>query len=68
MNLKRIKCFLTGGHRYRDMNMMTIHDTTGYHFINHCEKCGKVYATFLPEMTLTRQIERDLELFRKGRF
>ena len=34
MKWKRIKCFLTGGHRLYDKNLQTIHDTNGYHFIN----------------------------------
>ena len=35
MKWKRIKCFLTGGHRLYDKNLQTIHDTNGYHFINY---------------------------------
>lgn len=38
MKWKRIKCFLTGGHRMYDKNLQTIHDTNGYHFINYCVK------------------------------
>lgn len=30
MKWKRIKCFLTGGHRLYDKNLQTIHDTNGY--------------------------------------
>ena len=40
MKWKRIKCFLTGGHRLYDKNLQTIHDTNGYHFINYCVKCS----------------------------
>lgn len=45
---KKILCWLTGGHRYADMNLTSVsmpeHDATC--FINHCVKCGKrnVYA------------------------
>lgn len=38
MKWKRIKCFLTGGHRLYDKNLQTIHDTNGYHFINYSLK------------------------------
>ena len=47
MKWKRIKCFLTGGHRLYDKNLQTIHDTNGYHFINYCVKCGKVFAALI---------------------
>lgn len=40
MKWKRIKCFLTGGHRLYDKNLQTIHDTNGYHFINYCVHGG----------------------------
>lgn len=66
MKLKRIKCFLTGGHRYSDSNLQVIHDTTGYHFVNHCVKCGKVCAAFMSEGTMQRQIEKDRAMFGKG--
>lgn len=52
MKWKRIKCFLTGGHRLYDKNLQTIHDTNGYHFINYCVKCGKVFAAFMAEAEL----------------
>lgn len=29
MKWKRIKCFLTGGHRLYDKNLQIIHDTNG---------------------------------------
>lgn len=67
MKLKRIKCFLTGGHRYSDSNLQVIHDTTGYHFVNHCVKCGKVYAAFMLERAMQRQIEKDRAVFGKER-
>lgn len=35
MKWKRIKCFLTGGHRLYDKNLQTIHDTNGYHLIDN---------------------------------
>ena len=55
MKWKRIKCFLTGGHRLYDKNLQTIHDTNGYHFINYCVKCGKVFAAFMAEAELNGQ-------------
>jgi hypothetical protein len=65
MKWKRIKCFLTGGHRLYDKNLQTIHDTNGYHFINYCVKCGKVFAAFMAEAELNGLIDRDIEQFRK---
>lgn len=67
MKLRRIKCFLTGGHRYSDSNLQVIHDTTGYHFVNHCVKCGKVNAAFMSEKTMQRHIEEDCAVFGKER-
>lgn len=67
MKWKRIKCFLTGGHRLYDKNLQTIHDTNGYHFINYCVKCGKVFAAFMAEAELNGLIDRDIEQFRKER-
>lgn len=67
MKWKRIKCFLTGGHRLYDKNLQTIHDTSGYHFINYCVKCGKVFAAFMAEAELNGLIDRDIEQFRKER-
>lgn len=67
MKWKRIKCFLTGGHHLYDKNLQTIHDTNGYHFINYCVKCGKVFAAFMAEAELNGLIERDIEQFRKER-
>lgn len=57
MKWKRIKCFLTGGHRLYDKNLQTIHDTNGYHFINYCVKCGKVFAAFMAEAELNGLID-----------
>lgn len=67
MKWKRIKCFLTGGHRLYDKNLQTIHDTNGYHFINYCMKCGKVFAAFMAKAELNGLIDRDIEQFRKER-
>ena len=43
MKWKRIKCFLTGGHRLYDKNLQTIHDTNGYHFINYRSTTGTMW-------------------------
>lgn len=67
MKWKRIKCFLTGGHCLYDKNLQTIHDINGYHFINYCVKCGKVFAAFMAEAELNGLIDRDIEQFRKER-
>ena len=58
MKWKRIKCFLTGGHRLYDKNLQTIYDTNGYHFINYCVKCGKVFAAFMAEAELNGLIDQ----------
>jgi hypothetical protein len=47
MKWKRIKCFLTGGHRLYDKNLQTIHDTNGYHFINYWDGVESVVAEAL---------------------
>lgn len=54
-------------YRLYDKNLQTIHDTNGYHFINYCVKCGKVFAAFMAEAELNSLIDRDIEQFRKER-
>lgn len=41
--IKKVFCFLTGGHRYKDENMKVteIKKGTEYIFENYCCKCGK---------------------------
>ena len=40
-------CWLTGGHRYKDNNIMihTDHETDEAIFTNYCIKCGKKVET-----------------------
>ena len=48
--MNRIKCFLTGGHRYEDSNLRASSDEfkNTITFTNGCVKCGKSYEVQLP--------------------
>lgn len=45
MNIKRIKCFLTGGCKFRDATMLKCNDKTKTVTVTEtCCKCGKQYS------------------------
>lgn len=48
--MNRLCCFLTGGHRYSDLNLQ-VYDSLSHKvvFINTCDKCGKKYEVELDE-------------------
>ena len=48
--MNRVKCFLTGGHRYEDSNLRASSDEfkNTITFTNGCVKCGKSYEVQLP--------------------
>ena len=47
--MNRLKCFLSGGHRYSDANLISYKDERkgAYVFCNFCVKCGKPYLVFV---------------------
>lgn len=44
--MNKLKCFLTGGHRYSDANTISVTNEGEdvYVFYNYCLKCGKPYT------------------------
>ena len=62
--MNKYLCFLTGGHRYRDTNMITSQGSRVglVRLTNHCVKCGKVCSF---ELNVLYHIEKDLKE-RKG--
>ena len=59
---KRIKCFLSGGHRYADINMLMLKDPykPQYIFTNNCVKCGKAITVRVSKKALDSILEADL--------
>ena len=67
MKWKRIKCFLTGGHRLYDKNLQTIHDTNGYHFINYSQGMSSVsQATLALLLALDLVHAKDITIVGRG--
>ena len=64
--MNKVLCWLTGGHRYADMNLESSYNPyTGQSILaNRCVKCGK-------EITVTINVDeiikRDMEEFEKRR-
>lgn len=49
--LRRVWCWLTGGHRYKDADLVVHYDELHmeYHFSNACVKCGADVSVRIPE-------------------
>ena len=61
--MNRVLCWLTGGHRYAAINLMSGSGlfTNGTVFSNHCLKCGKRYATVVDmEPIIQAEIEKKM--------
>ena len=56
--MNKIFCFLTGGHRYADINLKVRYDQVhrGYHISNNCVKCNHYYSFFCPDEVLERDM------------
>ena len=46
--MNKLCCFITGGHKYKSSDLeCKFDDNEGtVIFINHCDKCGKIYKVF----------------------
>lgn len=68
---KRIKCFLTGGCKYEDINLeFTYMQPRGrrdeYYIIrNHCVKCGKLYKSRIEEKYLREIMEQVIKRWKR---
>lgn len=63
--MNRLFCWLTGGHRYNDGNLVTHtdHKTRYTGLSNHCIKCGKRYSYLIDtEKLIQAEMERVNEL------
>ena len=42
-------CFITGGHKYKASDLECEYDDNNgtVTFINHCDKCGKIYKVYI---------------------
>ena len=57
--MNKFLCCLTGGHRYSDLNLISIYlpEKKEMRFINPCMKCGKPYMIGIPEKNLMGLIQ-----------
>ena len=64
--LREFLCWLTGGHRYADMNLKSFYspDSRNSLMWNYCVKCGSAY---LFEINTDEIVKRDMEEFKKRR-
>lgn len=62
--LRRLLCWITGGHKYADMNLKTYYDTENGKSLmwNYCVKCGTAY---LFKINTDEIVKRELEEFKK---
>lgn len=59
--MNRLCCFLTGGHRYEDQNLICCSEPLSDDYIirNSCVKCGKQYEVRIPEKCVMNIIYND---------
>lgn len=65
--MNKIMCFLTGGHRYSDVNIRTQTMPDDFNIVeisNHCIKCGEP-SVFL--MNVGKIIEQDMARIKGGK-
>ena len=57
---KRVRCRLTGGHRYRDEFLTSVHDPIGerFLFVNRCIKCGEFKSWYVPAESVFAEVNR----------
>lgn len=61
--MNKIICFMTGGHRYKsaDLECKFDDDEGMVRFINHCDKCGKIYEASIPQTSILRDCIADVK-------
>lgn len=66
--LRKIWCWLTGGHRYEDRNLESYHfPNDGVTcFRNVCVKCGHAYTCEISDIKLYRDVYRGADDGRKA--
>lgn len=50
--MKRLRCFLTGGHRYSDINLCVRVAGDEIVYTNVCVKCGKMFEAHVPRFAI----------------
>ena len=62
--VRRLLCWITGGHKYADKNLRTLYDQEDRKSLmwNYCVKCGIAY---LFKINTDEIVKRDLEEFKK---
>jgi len=58
--MNKIYYFITGGHKYSSSDLeCKFDDKEGtVRFINHCDKCGKIYEVSIPQSSILRDFEQ----------
>ena len=57
--MNKICCFITGGHKYKSSDLECKFDDNEdmVIFINHCDKCGKIYEVSIPQSSILRDFK-----------
>ena len=67
--MNRLCCILTGGHRYRDINLIVtdLPFFPGDFFLieNHCVKCGKKYSATISKKAVIAEAFAESDLCEK---
>lgn len=60
--LMRLRCLITGGHRYSNINLLMMKDPfkPEYIFTNECLKCGKTIHLRVSKVAFDGILEADL--------
>lgn len=60
--LRRIKCWITGGHKFKplDMAVKYVRSRDEFVFWRECTKCGKVYFDAIPAEWIRRATDRAI--------
>ena len=60
--MRKLRCLITGGHRYSNLNLLMLKDPfkPEYIFTNNCLKCGKIIHIRVSQVVLDGILEADL--------
>ena len=64
--IKKLRCLITGGHRYSNTNLLVMKDhfKREYIFTNNCLKCGKIMHVRVPKVCIEEILAADLQRWR----
>lgn len=62
---RRAWCWLTGGHRYKDVNLVSYHNPFDekFYFGNRCVKCGEFKTWDVPAEAILGEVHRRSQFY-----